>query len=408
MGYRGLKLANDLQPAENAETGVPTRLSLVLHRSRPIANRAELQAVSTNVHPDKTGVKPSRPATKKRREQPPKHSQNVTPSRHTGGMRQHSQHHNAPCRAQDWERTDVSMWEYADDETIGSHDPRWLINYDSEPPQRWLFKTRKHRTDDQENYDDYTEVVAYLLAKRLGIPAAEARLARYVPTPDEKAQDGVILRDLSQPTYQWLTGAEHLGSRGTPVERETRKGHSIQAIMASLQDIDAPCNDLFPQDDAQGVFVSYLLLDALIGNQDRHEENWAILTSLTGTTPHVLAPSYDHGASMAFNLSDEKIQRLLDNKHVEKFARRAKATRFELPDACKKADLMEVVRLAAVEHPEPCRALRAVTSRLHVLLDQDIGVTLGLSATKMSQARATFIGALVSFNARRAVDELSN
>ncbi len=44
-------------------------------------------------------------------------------------------------------------------------------------------------------------------------------------------------------------------------------------------------------------FAGYLMFDALIGNTDRHHENWAAVAET-----HRLAPSYDHGASLGFNV----------------------------------------------------------------------------------------------------------
>ena len=45
-------------------------------------------------------------------------------------------------------------------------------------------------------------------------------------------------------------------------------------------------------------FTGYLTFDALVGNTDRHHENWAVLTGSQS-----LAPTYDHGASLGFNAS---------------------------------------------------------------------------------------------------------
>ncbi len=60
---------------------------------------------------------------------------------------------------------------------------------------------------------------------------------------------------------------------------------------------------------AVSVFVGYLLLDALVGNQDRHHENWGLIISTErGLT---LAPTFDHASSLGRNETDEnRIERL--------------------------------------------------------------------------------------------------
>lgn len=52
------------------------------------------------------------------------------------------------------------------------------------------------------------------------------------------------------------------------------------------------------------MFVGYLMLDALIGNTDRHHENWGIITS-PGRRKR-LAPTYDHASSLGRELNDTK------------------------------------------------------------------------------------------------------
>jgi hypothetical protein len=78
---------------------------------------------------------------------------------------------------------------------------------------------------------------------------------------------------------------------------------------------------------ALGVFVGYALLDAWIANQDRHHENWGSLQYPDGTRR--LAPSYDHGASLARNISDEERKERLETRDIGRsvphFAKRARS-----------------------------------------------------------------------------------
>lgn len=62
-----------------------------------------------------------------------------------------------------------------------------------------------------------------------------------------------------------------------------------------------------PPFSAYDVFAGYLVFDAWISNQDRHEANWSILHSPDGE--RYLAPSYDHAASLGSGLDDEHLSR---------------------------------------------------------------------------------------------------
>lgn len=306
-----------------------------------------------------------------------------------------------------WARVDISAWEYIDDEQVGSHLPRWLEYRHQGQKHRWLFKTRKQRVDGQENYDDYTEVVAYLLARHLGIPAAEARLAQYCPPGAGAPLLGVILKSVSRPGYLWLTGAEHLASLGRPVNRETREGHTLEAILGSLSGLSAPQSAFFPESDAPGVFMAYLLLDALIGNQDRHEENWAIEASQSDPGVKCLAPSYDHGASLGFNLAEEKLHSMLQDGRVASFAHKGKTKRFYLPHVSKRVGLFDVIRIAANLHSSPKAVTSALAAAVAPLIGQNLMELFELSSSGMSQVRATFIVQLINENLRRFADDFA-
>lgn len=39
---------------------------------------------------------------------------------------------------------------------------------------------------------------------------------------------------------------------------------------------------------AQDLFIGYILLDALIGNGDRHHENWGFVTSRQANSPDLI------------------------------------------------------------------------------------------------------------------------
>ena len=60
-------------------------------------------------------------------------------------------------------------------------------------------------------------------------------------------------------------------------------------------------------DSAKDEFTQYLVLDAVIGNTDRHHENWGIVRERSGEEWRGgLAPSFDHASSLGRELLDSK------------------------------------------------------------------------------------------------------
>ena len=81
---------------------------------------------------------------------------------------------------------------------------------------------------------------------------------------------------------------------------------------------------------AVSVFVGYLLLDAVVGNQDRHHENWGLIISTGSVT---LSPTFDHASSLGRNETDEnRVERLStkDKGHsMEAYVERARSGLYE-------------------------------------------------------------------------------
>lgn len=57
-------------------------------------------------------------------------------------------------------------------------------------------------------------------------------------------------------------------------------------------------------------FTNLILFDALIGNNDRHFYNWAIIRSITGDHEPVFSPVYDTARGLFWNDSEEKILKI--------------------------------------------------------------------------------------------------
>ena len=179
--------------------------------------------------------------------------------------------------------------------------------------------------------DDWSERIANGVAERLGVPAARTELA--VENAGEMASYGVISKSVvAALTGDELQSPEELihGNQLVSIEvvgRE-RVGYSVEAVQQALDGVAVP-HGVGDDVTAWDVFVGYLLLDAVVGNTDRHEENWAVIDGATGRR---LAATFDHASCLGFQLDDEQRQsrlRTRDSGYTpEAWADRAK-TPFE-------------------------------------------------------------------------------
>ncbi len=202
---------------------------------------------------------------------------------------------------------DVSAWVLEDEEPLGARDKVWIRDSADAHGVRWLFKQPRGSGLPEPGADLWAEVLASRVAALLPLPAAEARFATW------DGEHGVISHTVGAPLVH---GNELLAIRDGGYQRHQVghvPGYDLDAIAEVLSDYAGSEPGMAAFDS----FAGYLAFDALIGNTDRHHENWAVLEP-----SHALAPSYDHGASLGFNVP---LDRRAD---VEAVAERGRARHF--------------------------------------------------------------------------------
>lgn len=179
---------------------------------------------------------------------------------------------------------------------------------------RWLFKYNRPDTG-----EDWAEKIAAEVAELLGLPHAIVELASC------ENQPGVVSRDFVPKGFRLVHGNELLVELVDPAYPKDRnfkvQQHNLPNVFQVLDSgrIQLSVATTSPSgvDSSKGMFVGYLLLDALISNTDRHHENWAVLERITvpGDAPSAeLAPTFDHASSLGRNESDVKRQERLSER----------------------------------------------------------------------------------------------
>lgn len=191
-------------------------------------------------------------------------------------------------------------------EQMGTKFKFWYLD---EQRRRTLFKEGRPGTG-----ENWAEKLAAELAELLGIPHAHYELAEW------KEKQGVISPSLVSKGDRLIHGNELVegkvivASDDEKLRYYEQRSHIATRAFQFLKqhaDIILPPQTYKPIEgvhSALGVFVGYLLFDAWIANQDRHSENWGVV-SKSGCL--YLAPSYDHGSSLGRNETDERRKTIL-------------------------------------------------------------------------------------------------
>lgn len=211
----------------------------------------------------------------------------------------------------------ISISEEADfPEQLGTKEKHWISN------NRYLFKRGRDETG-----EDWAEVVASALCELLNIPHAA-----YCFAQDKDGRAGVITKTIVPPGGLLIHGNELMKRHGDYEYAKTYHIHkyTLKRVAGLIRHL---CNDgLNPPISVKEnlkesfyYFFMYLILDTLIGNQDRHHENWGIILL---NNQMFLAETFDHASSLGRNDNPENKKRILSGKDkrltIKEYCARAK------------------------------------------------------------------------------------
>jgi len=199
------------------------------------------------------------------------------------------------------ECVDVSKWHKFVEPTKGSREKQWILKplFESRDVELFLFKESNKRYP----AEFWAEVVAAEVGKLVGVTVPETYCAKL----DDKY--AAIVRfflnfewDATQKRFQQTDTLFHGGDRIMALDPafDRKKGdkHNIFLVEQIFSEI-VP-NNLFEQ------FLKILVFDAIIGNTDRHQDNWGFIEN-NKTNQLSLAPAFDNSTSLGNELVEQKI-----------------------------------------------------------------------------------------------------
>lgn len=226
-----------------------------------------------------------------------------------------------------------------DTEQLGSKPKFWVMIED----KRWLFKEARANTG-----EDWAEKVAAEIAQAIGIHAATVELARYA---GRRGSISLNFVDVGA-GGALVHGNEILALQVTGYD----KGKTFRQSDHTLENIRIAMQGLFGQlaDGILTELAGYTVLDALIGNTDRHHENWGLVFQVQREERKAtltVAPSYDHASSLGRELRDDRRSELLAGNRVDWYIRRGEGGIFRASDKLHGENPLKLVQVAARAYP---------------------------------------------------------
>ena len=166
--------------------------------------------------------------------------------------------------------------------------------------------------------EDWAEKISGEIARILGLPHADYDLGLWKRSGT--GVRGVISRNFCGRTENLVLGNELLAQvdRGYApgVSRFRVTTHTVDRVLRTIEDLNLGCPlgwiPAVPNMHAAELFVGYLFLDALVGNTDRHHENWGVVRTATGNLH--LAPTFDHASSLGCHEIDDNRSKRINSR----------------------------------------------------------------------------------------------
>lgn len=277
---------------------------------------------------------------------------------------------------------DISSWNrQIHVHTTGTREKYILISPNDE---KFYFKTSVNRGRKDYKYEFWSEIITSELGVSLGFNV----LHYYVASLDNLI--GCISKSIiNENEEEHHEGYRFIIQKYPEFATNFKKTHSFQKIIGSLENIEL--------DHLKKQVIEMLIFDAIIGNTDRHSENWALIINkreeyqkIEGFLAQInsakwyvkifvsmfiflqskmtlktlrkelkkltskFSPIYDNGSSLARELNENKIKELMDNDvQFESFLLNGYPDiRWENPLNIKQLNHFDLVKNVRQEYPE--------------------------------------------------------
>lgn len=269
------------------------------------------------------------------------------------------------------------------DEHMGSKEKFW---YRDREGARWLFKHPRENTGEH-----WAEKVAAEVVVRLEVLHCDVELAIFDGIHGTVSNSFADESQGQELVHGNQALAETVSEYGTEEKRFRQSDHTLENIWLALERWTDDA------EESKRQFAEYVVLDAVIGNTDRHHENWGILRTRTGGGwTRTLAPTFDHASSLGRELSDEKRNQRLAENSIGHYAHRGRGGIYRSNSDVRAPSPLKLVQLAACGEPD---LFRPAISRLEKLDDDSLHEIVNrVPDDWMTPAAQEFAVALMRYN----------
>jgi hypothetical protein len=299
------------------------------------------------------------------------------------------------------EAVNISNWKKDDEFAIypeGARDKTLLYSPSPSPYEflisnhRYLYKHAFGRHPDQF----WTEIIAYQVGCLLDVPVPPAFIAFDENDNSCGALIEWFLNYPEQPEERFVPGGDIMTSLISNYDRKKGQQHNFAMVEHYLNFLAK--NRKVDMTGWQIYWCDMLLFDALVGNTDRHQDNWGLLWQASNEGLKVrMAPVFDNGTSLGYEILERNMDDFYKPDRMQSYINKGRHhIRCQLHD---KAPAQHIELLESLVNKDPAIAKR-IKNKLKAF-DMDCLRTIINDCTKykilipLTEKRAEFVCHLI-------------
>ena len=202
------------------------------------------------------------------------------------------------------------------------------------PNYRYMLKESRRRTP----WQFWMEVMAYRIGQVIGVAVPPTYIGKRSRGSAKEPVWGALIEWFYTDDEQYTDGGRLIGPLIPDFDYKTGEQHNLQTSFSCLEFMKAT-NSSAIQKEMANYWANILTFDVLIGNTDRHQENWGIimhksafvLSSQDELTVVVrLSPAFDNGTAMAYEQPEEHFAKFDDRQYMLRYLTRPKKARHHM------------------------------------------------------------------------------
>lgn len=210
---------------------------------------------------------------------------------------------------------DISAWPSGDQKhvPIGKRIKKVVLN-PKNSFKMYYFKEPKEKYP----WEFWNEIIAFQLGSHFGFDVLE-----YIPAVSDDVC-GCLSPSMTDGISQTLIHGQQFLIRIYP-KFETKKGtdHTFQLVKEFFNSLPGDNGSMIDN------FIEMLVFDSIIGNRDRHQQNWAIIREVvvrksflfffkspTYKIEAKFSPLFDNGNCLAYNITEENLDKYLSDEDL--------------------------------------------------------------------------------------------